>query len=78
MVELTKQDIGWIFQSALFFHEGLNAMEQMQKGILPKYTEVGKKALEFIRKELEEYEKGVSSQITANMEKATKHGKLFE
>ena len=53
MEKLTKEDIGWIFQSAVFYFEKEEGTKQMQY-ISPKHILIGHKVLKLINEEWRE------------------------
>ena len=46
---MEKKDIGWVFQSVLFFEEGMSEQEQSQLGIPLKNVILAKKIFEFLK-----------------------------
>jgi hypothetical protein len=76
-MELTSQDIGWVFQSTLLFNEKCSEMKQVENGIKPKYLFAGRKMLDFIKETFREYDEKIAKEIKENMEHSIKGGKLF-
>ena len=52
MAELTKQDIGWLFEATLLNFEGASLTSLMSE-IKPKHILLGKKVLDLIKEEWE-------------------------